>query len=46
MYLLVLLPLVILIGLVGILSLMYSDLDRVASHFSPYVELEELSLWG
>lgn len=46
MYLLVLLPVVLLIGIVGILSLVYSDPDRVASHLSPYFELEDLNLWG
>jgi hypothetical protein len=46
MFLIVLISFLLLISVVGILSLMYSDPDRVASHFSPYVELEELSYWG
>lgn len=39
MYLLILLPLFILASLAGILSLMFEDPDRVASNYSPYVEI-------
>lgn len=39
MLLLVLLPLLMLISLVGIFSMVFEDPDRVASNFSPYVEI-------
>lgn len=41
MYLIVLIPFLLLISLVGILSLMYEDPDRVAGNFSAYFELGE-----
>ncbi len=39
MLLIVLIPLLMLTTLVGIFSMMYEDPDRVASNFSPYVEI-------
>lgn len=39
MYLLILFPLFMLASLVGILSLMFEDPDRVASNYSTYVEV-------
>ena len=41
MYLIVLISFLLLFSLVGILSLMYEDPDRVASSFSSYFELEK-----
>jgi hypothetical protein len=38
MYLIGLISFLMLTSVVGILSLMYADPDRVASYFSPYVE--------
>ena len=40
MYLLLLLPLLILVSALGVLSLTFQDPDRVASNYSPYVEIE------
>ncbi len=40
MHLLILFPLFMLASLVGIFSLMFEDPDRVASNYSPYVEIE------
>lgn len=39
MLLLILLPLLMLTSLVGIFSMLFEDPDRVASNFSPYVEI-------
>ena len=41
MYLLILLPLFLLASLAGIFSLMFEDPDRVASNYSPYVEISK-----
>lgn len=41
MYLLILLPLLMLTSFVGILSMMFEDPDRVASNYSPYVEISK-----
>lgn len=39
MYAFILLPLLILASVAGILSLSFEDPDRVASNYSPYVEI-------
>lgn len=41
MYLLVLLSLLLITSLVGVLSMIFEDPDRVASKYSPYVEIGE-----
>lgn len=39
MFLFILLPLLILVSAAGVFSLTFEDPDRVASNFSPYVEI-------
>lgn len=39
MILFILLPLLVLVSAVGVFSMTFEDPDRVASNFSPYVEI-------
>jgi len=39
MFLIILIPIILLIGLIGVVSMMFEDPDRVASKYSPYVDI-------
>lgn len=39
MFLVILVPIILLVGFIGILSMMFDDPDRVASKYSPFVDI-------
>lgn len=41
MFLVILVPIILFIGLVGVLSMMFEDPDRVASKYSPFVDIND-----